>query len=154
MLAKTGIMKMTIATRTTTAKPKTSAGYIIADLTWRLQGVGFLDLEGDAVERFLEPPRFLAGADHRAEEAIEDVRVALHRLLQRAAGLDVGAQAGDRLADRSSWVCSSSVCRVRSIGMPEATRVANWRENTASSRMSTLFQRLKKSSMLIGSPSR
>ena len=32
--------------------------------------------------------------------------------------------------------------------MPEATRVANWREKTASSRMSTLFQRLKTSSML------
>ena len=39
---------------------------------------------------------------------------------------------------------------MRSIGIPEATRVANWREKTASSRMSTLFQRLKKSSMLNG----
>ena len=39
---------------------------------------------------------------------------------------------------------------MRSIGIPEATRVANWREKTASSRMSTLFQRLKKSSILSG----
>ena len=57
------------------------------------QGVGFLDLEGDPVERVLEPARLLAGADHRPEEAVEDLRVALHRLLQRAAGLDVGADA-------------------------------------------------------------
>ena len=35
--------------------------------------------------------------------------------------------------------------------MPEATRVANWREKTASSRMSTLCQRLKTSSILNGS---
>ena len=40
---------------------------------------------------------------------------------------------------------------MRSIGIPEATRVANWREKTASSRMSTPFQRLKKSSILSGS---
>jgi hypothetical protein len=41
MLAKTGITNITIATRTTTAKPKTSAGYIIADLTWRLSASVF-----------------------------------------------------------------------------------------------------------------
>ena len=57
------------------------------------QGVGFLDLEGDPVERLLEAARLLAGADHRPEEAVEDLRVALHRLLERAAGLDVGADA-------------------------------------------------------------
>ena len=39
---------------------------------------------------------------------------------------------------------------MRSIGIPEATRVANWREKTASSRMSTLFQRLKRSSIANG----
>ena len=64
------------------------------------QGVGFLHLEGDPVERVLEPARLLAGADHRPEEAVEDLRVALHRLLERAARLDVGAHAGDRLLDR------------------------------------------------------
>ena len=57
------------------------------------QGVGFLDLEGDPVERLLEAARLLAGADHRPEEAVEDLRVALHRLLERAARLDVGAHA-------------------------------------------------------------
>src|SRR6188472_2054823 len=41
MLAKTGITNITIATSTTTAKPKTSAGYIIADLTWRLSASDF-----------------------------------------------------------------------------------------------------------------
>jgi hypothetical protein len=42
------------------------------------------------------------------------------------------------------------VLRVRSIGIPEATRVANWREYTASSRMSTLFQRRMTSSIFSG----
>ena len=63
------------------------------------QRVGFLDLEGDPVQRLLEAARLLAGADHRPEEAVEDLGVALHRLLERAAGLDVGADAGDRLLD-------------------------------------------------------
>ena len=99
MLAKTGITKATIAISTTVAKPKTSAGYISADLTWRRSVVGFLHLVGDPVHRLLEPPRLLAGADHRPVEAVEDLRVALHRLLQRAARLDVGADAGDRLLD-------------------------------------------------------
>ena len=94
MLAKTGMTKATIAISTTVAKPKTSAGYISADLTWRRSDVGFLDLEGDPVEHLVEPPRLLAGADHRPVEAVEDPRVALHRLLQRAARLDVGADAG------------------------------------------------------------
>ena len=35
---------------------------------------------------------------------------------------------------RSSSVWSSSVCSERSIGMPEAIRVANWREKIARSR--------------------
>ncbi len=39
---------------------------------------------------------------------------------------------------------------MRSIGIPEATRVANWREKTASSRMSTPFQRRKTSSIVNG----
>ncbi len=98
-MTKTGITKATIATSTTIATPKTSAGYISADLTWRRSDVGFLDLEGDPVERLLEATRLLAGADHRPEEAVEDLRVALHRLLERAAGLDVRAHPGDRLAD-------------------------------------------------------
>ena len=63
------------------------------------QRVELLDLEGDPVERLLEAAGLLAGADHRAEEAVEDLRVALHRLLQRAARLDVCAHAGDRLLD-------------------------------------------------------
>ena len=41
MLAKTGITKATIATITTTAKLKTSAGYISADLTWRRRASAF-----------------------------------------------------------------------------------------------------------------
>src|SRR5262249_35306631 len=41
MLAKTGITNMTIAISTTMAKPKTSDGYIIADLTWRLSASDF-----------------------------------------------------------------------------------------------------------------
>ena len=61
------------------------------------QDVGFLDLEGDPVEGVLEPARLLAGADHGAEEAVEDLRVALHRLLQGGAGLDVGADRRRRL---------------------------------------------------------
>ena len=40
---------------------------------------------------------------------------------------------------------------MRSIGIPEAIRVANWREKIASSRMSTPCQRLKMSSILNGS---
>ena len=39
---------------------------------------------------------------------------------------------------------------MRSIGIPEATRVANWREKTASSRMSTPLQRVKRSSIAKG----
>ena len=99
MPTKTGTMKATTASSTTTAKTKTSAGYIIAERTWRLQRVHLLELEGDPVERLVEAARLLAGADHRAEEAVEDLGVALHRLLQRAAGLDVVAHAGDRLLD-------------------------------------------------------
>ncbi len=49
---------------------------------------------------------------------------------------------------RWSWVCSSSVYRVRSIGIPEATRVANWREKIDSSRMSTPFQVRQRFSIL------
>jgi hypothetical protein len=51
----------------------------------------------------------------------------------------------------SSSVWSSSVCRERSIGIPEATRVANWREKTASWRVFTCLKRLRKSSSLSGS---
>ncbi len=40
---------------------------------------------------------------------------------------------------------------MRSIGIPEATRVANWREKTASSRWSTFFQLRKTFSSLNGS---
>ena len=67
------------------------------DLT--AQGVGFLHLVGDLVERVLQPTRLLARADHRPVEAVEDLRVALHRLLERAARLDVGAHPGRRLLD-------------------------------------------------------
>ncbi len=112
------------------------------------QRVELLELEGDPVERLLEAAGALSRADHRAVEAVEDRRVALHRLVQRAAGLDVGAHPAMRVADLSSSVWSSSVYRDRSIGMPEATRVANWREKTARSRMLTLWKRLKRPSML------
>ena len=40
---------------------------------------------------------------------------------------------------------------MRSIGIPEATRVANWREKTDSSRMSTPFQVCQSCSILNGS---
>ncbi len=63
------------------------------------QGVGLLDLIGDPVQRALQLARLLSGADHREEELVEDLRVALHRLLQRAAGLDIGPHSGDRVAD-------------------------------------------------------
>ena len=80
MPTKTGTTKATITTMTTSAIAKTIAGYIIADFTWRLQGVELLELGGDPVERLLEAARALAGLHHRAVERIEDARLALHRL--------------------------------------------------------------------------
>ena len=93
MPTKTGITKATIATSTTIAKPKIKRRVHHRRFDLAAQGVELLDLEGDPVERVLEAARLLAGADHRPEEAVEDLRVALHRLLERAAGLDVGADA-------------------------------------------------------------
>ncbi len=63
------------------------------------QRVDFLDVGGHPVERLLEPTGLLAGADHRPVEAVEDPWLALHRLRQRGAGLDVAADAVDRLGD-------------------------------------------------------
>ena len=96
MPTKTGTTKATITTMTTSAIAKTTAGYIIADFTWRLRASSFSSWSRDAVERLLEAARALAGAHHRAVERIEDARLALHRLVQRAAGLDVVADGRDR----------------------------------------------------------
>ncbi len=63
------------------------------------EAVGLLDLEGDPVHRLVEAARLLTGADHGAEEAVEDLGVAFHRLLQRAAGLDVCPHSRDGLLD-------------------------------------------------------
>ena len=96
MPTNTGTTKATITTITMTATAKTTAGYIIADFTCRRERVELLQLHRDPVERLLEPAGALAGLDHRAVERIEDAGLALHRLVERAAGLDVVAQRGDR----------------------------------------------------------
>ena len=51
-----------------------------------------LDLERDPVEDGVEDSGRLARLDHRDVEAVEDLRVARHRLREQQAALDVGAQ--------------------------------------------------------------
>ena len=51
-----------------------------------------LDLERDAVEDRVEDAGRLARLDHRDVEAVEDLRVARHRLREQQAALDVAAQ--------------------------------------------------------------
>ncbi len=72
MPTKTGTMKLTTTIMTTAARPKTTAGYIIAERTWRLSASSFSSWIGDALERFLEATRAFAGGHHRAIERIED----------------------------------------------------------------------------------
>ena len=133
-----------------TAKPKTSAGYIIADLTWRLSASAFSTwkaIRSIASSRRPDcsPERTIAR--NRRSKTLGWRSIPCSRELPASTSPRRPAVAS-RIC--SSRVCSSSVCRVRSIGIPEAIRVANWREKIASSRMSTPCQRLRKSSMLIG----
>ena len=151
MSAKIGITKATIATRTTAAKPKTSAGYISADLTWRRRASAFSTwkaIRSIASSRRPDSSPERTIARKRRSNTLGWRSIACSRVLPASTSARTPATA---ILICSSWVCSSSVCRVRSIGIPEAIRVANWREKTASSRMSTLCQRLKKSSILNGS---
>ena len=84
MLAKTGITKATIATSTTVGEAEDERRVHQRRFDLAAKFVGFLDLVGDPVQRLFEAARLLAGADHRPVEPVEDLRVALHRLLQRA----------------------------------------------------------------------
>ncbi len=148
---KTGITSTTIATSTTTAKPKTSAGYISADLTWRRSASVFstwnaIRSRESSSRPDSSPERTIARKS--LSKTFGWRSIACSSVLPASTSARSPAVAS-RIA--SSWVCSSSVCRVRSIGIPEETRVANWREKTASSRMSTLCQRRKMSSSLNGS---
>ena len=108
------------------------------------QGVELLELGGDAVERALEAAGALAGAHHRAVERVEDAGLALHRGVQRAARLDVAAKRRRSPASASRPRSAPRACESeRSIGMPEAISVANWREKTERFRMLTLLKRWK-----------
>ena len=64
-----------------------------------VQGVEPLELVGDPVERIVEPSRVLPGAHDGAVERVEYPRLGLHRLGHRASGLDVLANADDRLLE-------------------------------------------------------
>ena len=56
MFTNTGTMTATTTIITTSARPKTTAGYIIADLHLAPQRVEALELVGDPVQRLLEAP--------------------------------------------------------------------------------------------------
>ena len=96
MPTKTGTTKATTTTITTSAIAEDDGRIHHRRLDLALEGVELLELDGDAVERLLEAAGALAGRDHRAVERGEDAGLALHRRVQRAARLDVGAQRGDR----------------------------------------------------------
>ncbi len=151
MPTKTGMMKATTATSTTTATTKTSAGYISAERTWRRSESAFstwkaIRSSASSSRPDCSPERTIARK--RRSKTFGWRSIAASSELPASTSSRTPATAA-RIC--SSSVCSSRVCRVRSIGIPEATRVANWREKTASSRMSTPCQRLKRSSMLNGS---
>ena len=98
MLTKTGITKATIATRTTAAKPKTSAGYISADLTWRRRASAFSTwkaIRSSASSRRPDcsPERTIARKRRSKTFGWRSIACS-----SELAGLDVGADAGDRLA--------------------------------------------------------
>src|SRR5205823_12990732 len=57
-----------------------------------LQLSRLLDLVGDAVEDRVEDSGSLSRLDHRDVEAVEDLRVARHRLREEESSLDVGAE--------------------------------------------------------------
>ena len=111
MPTKTGTMKATTTTMTTISDQAEDDRRVHHRRPHLApQGVELLELDRDAVERLLEAARALAGIDHRAVERVEDAGLALHRLGNRAAGLDVAAQA-EAIAgfSISSSVWSSSV---------------------------------------------
>jgi hypothetical protein len=64
------------------------------------QGLVGLELVGGAQERVLEHAAGLAGARHGDEERVEDLGVALERVGERQAGLDVLADLLQRLGER------------------------------------------------------
>src|SRR3954447_25243546 len=57
---------------------------------------GLLDLVRDAIEDLVQDSRGLTRLDHRDEEAVEDLRMAAHRLREEEATLDAGAQLWDK----------------------------------------------------------
>ena len=63
------------------------------------QRVVLLELVGDPLERLLEDPSDLTGADHGDVELVEDVGVPAERVGQRDAGLDVHTHRGHGLAE-------------------------------------------------------
>ncbi len=72
-------------------------GHRRAHLT--MQGVEPLELIGDSVERIVEPSRVLPGTHDGSVEGVEYPGLGLHRLGHRASGLDVLANADDRLLE-------------------------------------------------------
>ena len=143
MSAKTGMMKATTISSDDRSEAEDQRRIHHRRFDLAAQGVGFLDLKGDPVEDVFEPPRLLAGADHRPVELVEDVGMARHRLLEGAAGLDVGAEAGGRLADLlvlGLLLEGGEGAQHRHPRRDEGRELA--RED-ASSRVSTFLKRLK-----------
>jgi hypothetical protein len=64
-----------------------------------LQRIQLLELEGDSLQRIVEPPRALARSNHGAEELVEDLRSPTHCVGQGAARLDVVAHPCDRVLE-------------------------------------------------------
>ena len=77
----------------------TTAGYIIADLTWRRSESSASSWVAMRLQRVLEDAAGLTGADHGDVERVEDLRVALERVGEREAGLDVLADLAERLLE-------------------------------------------------------
>ena len=130
---------------TTIARPKTSAGYIIAELDLAPQGVELLELVGDPVERLLEPARALARA--RPSRGRGGSKTSGWRSIacaQRAAGLDVlrarrrspPSASRPRSAPRACRASAASACPRRSGSRTGARR-------PPASRMLTLLKRWK-----------
>ena len=75
---------------------KTIAGYIIADWTWRLSASSFSSWIATRSSDCSSRPAPSPAATIERYKGREDPGLAVHRRVQRAAGLDVVAQRGDR----------------------------------------------------------
>ena len=81
------------------AKTMTTARVDHRRLDLAAQRVLLLELVGDADQRLVEHAAGLAGAGHATNSGVEDLRVALERVGERQAGLDVLADRDDRLGE-------------------------------------------------------